>query len=127
MDGANKIEWLAIDTIMFFIIAYVSDLCLFGLFGLLIPGVGLAIAAFVIGAHIFWWIVIGLYIGPKTHGWLPKLFLVLGLIMPLSPMLFWAILTSNSALASFITEQVAIQTVAIATAGGGNSSKAPQS
>lgn len=122
----NKIALSDPATIMFYIMSSLSDLIFLGLLGLLIPGVGLAIAMFVLGAHYFFGIMIMGFFWGKTRGWLPKVFLLLGWILPLPLLttgLVLAIVSSNK-LAAFVIEQVAIQAVAVATAGTGEALEA---
>lgn len=126
MDEENKIEAFDPATIMFFIMGLASDISFLGLLGLAIPGVGFAIAMFVLGAHYFFGIIILGFFWGKTRGWLPKIFLLLGWILPLPLLtvgLILAIISSNK-LAAFIIEQVAIQAVAVATAGAGEALEA---
>jgi hypothetical protein len=126
MDEENKIEFFDPATIMFFIMGFVSDVSFLGILGLAIPGVGLAIAMFVLAAHYFFGLVILFYFWGKTRGWLPKLWLLLAWIVPLPSLtssIVAAILLSNKVVA-MVVEQVAIQVVAAATAGAGEALEA---
>lgn len=126
MDEENKIEFSDPGTIVFFILAIISDFCFLGLLGLVIPGVGLAIAMFVLFAHYFFGLVILFYFWGKTRGWLPKLWLLLAWVVPLPSLtssIIAAILLSNKVVA-MVVEQVAIQAVAAATAGAGEALEA---
>jgi type IV secretory pathway TrbL component len=121
MDEEDKIDLFDPATVMFFIMGGFSDLAFLGLLGLAIPAIGLAIAMFVLGAHYSFGIIIIFYFWGKTRGWLPKVFLLLSWILPLPTLtigIVLAILTSNKVVA-LIVEQVAIQAVAVATAGAG--------
>ena len=126
MDEENKIEFFDPATIMFFIMGFVSDVSFLGILGLAIPGVGLAIAMFILGVHYFLGLIIVSYFWGKTRGWLPKLWLLLAWIVPLPSLtssIVAAILLSNKVIA-MVVEQVAIQVVAVATAGAGEALEA---
>jgi len=126
MEEENGIELFDPGTIMFFIMGTFSDVAFLGLLGLAIPGVGLAILIFVLGAHYFLGIIILAFFWGKTKGWMPKVFLLLGWILPLPLLilgLIFAIISSNK-LVAFVIEQVAIQAIAVATAGAGEALEA---
>lgn len=121
MEDEHKIDFLDPGTIMFFIMGVVSDFLFLGLLGVLIPGIGLAIGAFVIGAHYFFGLIVFVFFLSKTHGWLPKVILLLAWILPLPLLtigLVLAIIGSNK-IGALIIETVAIQVIAVATGGGG--------
>ncbi len=125
MDEENKIELFDPATIVFFVAAFLIDLSFLGLFGLLIPGVGLAIAMFVLLAHWSFGLVLLFYFWGKTNGLVPKAILIIFWIVPL-PLtlgLILMVVTSNP-VGAFVFEQVAIQAVAVATAGAGEALEA---
>ncbi len=108
--------------------AFMADLCFMGMVGLLIPGVGLAIAMFVLGAHYLIGLIIVVYFWGKTHGLLPKALLVWGWIVPLPALTIGLILTiiaSNKIgetlleAGALLVETVVIQGIAIGTGGAG--------
>ena len=121
----EKIDLFEPGTLVFFIMAFFADLTLLGLLGLAIPGVGLAIAAFVLMAHWGFGLIILFYFWGKTRGWLPKVILVLFWILPL-PLTLGLILMiiASSKIGELVIEQVAIQAVAVATAGAGEALEA---
>ncbi|HEY5221279.1 MAG TPA: hypothetical protein VIJ29_04025 [Candidatus Paceibacterota bacterium] len=104
----------------------ISDVSFLGLIGLVIPGVGVAIAMFVLLAHYFFGIIVLAFFWGKSHGWLPKVLLVLAWILPLPLLtvgLILAIIASNK-FGAFLVEQAGIQLVALATAGAGEAIEA---
>lgn len=121
MDEENKIEAFNPATIMFGIMAVMSDLFFLALIGLVIPAVGLAIALFVLLAHYFFGLIILVFFWGKTKGWLAKALLLLGWILPLPLLttgLVLAIIASNK-IGAIIIEQAAVLVVAVATGPGG--------
>jgi len=125
MDEENKIDFFEPGTIVFFIMAYLADLTFLGLFGLAIPGVGLAIAAFVLMAHWGVGLIMLFYFWGKTQSWLPKAILVLFWILPL-PLMAGLILmiVASSKIGEIVIEQAVIQTLAVASAGAGEALEA---
>src|SRR5579863_365352 len=125
MDESHKIDLFSPGTMMFFIVAALTDLCYLGMLGIAIPGVGTAIATFVLAAHYINGLIILVYFWGKMKGWLPRLILLISWILPL-PLLMggleWAIIASNKIVAFFIetvATQAAIQGVVVATAAFG--------
>jgi len=125
MDEENKIDLFDPGTLVFFIMAFFADLSLLGLIGLAIPGVGLAIAMFVLLAHWGIGLIILFYFWGKAHGWLPKAILLFFWILPL-PLTVGLILVvvASTKIGAFVIEQAVIQGVAIGTAGAGEALEA---
>ncbi len=111
---------------MFYIMGSLSDLSFLGIVGLVVPGIGLAIAMFILGAHYFLGLIIIAFLWRKAQGWLANGILLISWILPL-PLLttgiVLAIIASNK-IAALIIETVAIQAVAIATGGAGEALEA---
>ncbi len=125
MNEEGKIDLFEPGTLVFFIMAFFADLTLLGLIGLAIPGIGLAIAMFVFMAHWGFGLIILFYFWGKTGGWLPKSILLLFWILPLPLMLGLILMVvTSSKIGEFVVEQVAIQAVAIGTAGAGEALEA---
>lgn len=83
MEEAKKIDLFDAGTVMFFIIALVSDfLFLFGVLGLA-TGVGLIIVLYVLGAHYLFGLMELSFFWGKTNGKIPKAILVLTWFFPL--------------------------------------------
>lgn len=126
MEDENKIDWLNPGTIMFFIMAAVSDFLFLGLIAILIPGIGLAIALFILGAHYLFGIIILAFSWGRTRGWMPKMFLILAWVIPL-PLLSMGVvlaIASSNKFVAIVIEQAAIQVVAVATEGAGEALEA---
>lgn len=121
-----EIDYTDPAIIMGFVLAVICDGAFLGLIGIAIPGVGLAIAMFVVGAHYLFGIVLLAMLIGKLHGWLAKLLFVLAVVLPL-PLLtigiILGIILSNKLIA-FVAEQVIIQGIAVATAGAGEALEA---
>jgi hypothetical protein len=116
----NKINLFEPGTLVFFIMAFIADLFLLGLLGLAIPGVGLAIAMFVLMTHWGVGLVIVFYFWGKSHGWLAKLILSLFWILPLPLMLGLILMVvASNKIGAILIEQAAILAITAATAGAG--------
>jgi hypothetical protein len=114
----NKIDLFEPGTLVFFIMAFVADLCLLGFIGLAIPAVGLAIAMFILMAHWGFGLIIVIYFWGKSHGWLAKLILVLFWILPLPLTLGLALMMiASNKIGAMLLQQIVIQGAAIATGG----------
>jgi len=117
----KKIDFLGPEFIMAMIAALMSDFTFLFLLALLIPVIGLVIALMVIMSHYFAGLILLFLIFPKLKHLLPKLTLILAVILPfpfLAIGLVSAIILQNR-LIEFVVTQVAIQAIAVSTAGAG--------
>ena len=120
MDS-DKVDIFDPGVIMIFIIAFFSDLSFLGILGLVVPVVGFAIVALIVFAHYALGIIVIAFMWKKIRGWFATALLLAAWILPL-PFLCLGIALSviaSNKLAALILEQVAIQAIAVATAGAG--------
>jgi len=120
-ENEKKIDFLGPEFIMAVIAALMSDFAFLFLLALLIPAIGLVIVLMVIMFHYFAGLILLFLIFPKLKHLLPKLTLILAAILPLPFLaigLVLAIILQNR-LIEFVATQVAIQAIAVATAGAG--------
>lgn len=107
--------------VMAAIMAAASDFAFIFIIGLLIPGVGLVIAA---GVGLFHYLAGAVVLGLTFHNlkhFIPKLILALAVLLPLPLLsigLILAIIAQNR-LVEFVITQTAIQAIAFATGGAG--------
>jgi hypothetical protein len=113
----KKIDIFDPAIIMAFLLAISSDFCFVFLIGAIIPGVGIAIIAFIVGLHYFLGVVLLPLFWSKAHGFLAKLSLILAILLPL-PLLTIGIILSI-ALSNKFVAFVAVQLLAAATGGLG--------
>lgn len=117
----DKIDIFNPGTIIAFVAALIGDFSFVGIIGAFIPGIGLVLLGTVLLVHYFAGFIVGAFFFPKARGWFAKLFLALGILLPL-PLLslgvVLGIIFSNKFLA-FLGKQALIQGVALATAGAG--------
>ena len=120
--GKEKIDITSPEFVLAMVVSFMSDLgMVFGILALLIPIIGLPIIALALVFHYIGGFFVGFLMLHKTQGWLAKLALGAGILIPL-PLLtigiIAAIILSNKLIA-FITEQAAIAAIAVATGGAG--------
>ncbi len=130
IEPLNPIDWFDPAVVIALTSAFIADLSFILALGVVIPVVGLVFLAFAIGGRLIGGIIAAAIIWGKTQGWIPKLVLLITTLQPIPfpfPVItlgvFLAIILSNKAIA-FITEQVAIQAVAIFTGGAGEALEA---
>lgn len=117
----EKIDFLGPAFIMAVIAALMSDFAFIFLLALPIPIIGFAIALIVIMFHYFAGLIVLFFVFLKLKHLMPKLVLLLSIILPLpflSIGMVLAIILQNRII-EFVVTQVAIQAIAVATAGAG--------
>ncbi|HUX35721.1 MAG TPA: hypothetical protein VMV71_01660 [Candidatus Paceibacterota bacterium] len=117
MNGKEKLEFLDVSAITAFITAVIGDiLSLFGIAGV-VPIIGLPILFFALSAHYLAGLAVGVFVFKKLSGFMPKVILAIGIILPLPTLLLALIIAML--FQSKVVQTIGIAAIGLATGGAG--------
>ncbi|MBI4085619.1 MAG: hypothetical protein HY432_03920 [Candidatus Liptonbacteria bacterium] len=117
MNEREKLGLLDPLAITAFVAAFMGDIAFLFVFGALIPVIGLVILATVLGMHYFTGLIMGAFAIPRLAGFIPKLVVVAGIILPLPTLILS--LTIGMLLQNRFVQTAAVIAVGVATGGTG--------
>ncbi|MEK7546868.1 MAG: hypothetical protein AAB536_01680 [Patescibacteria group bacterium] len=117
MNEEGKLGYLDPIAITAFVAAFMGDLAFIFAWGAIIPVIGLVILAAVLAMHYLTGLIMGALVIPNLNGFIPKLVVVAGIIIPLPTLVLFLFI--GMLLQIKLVQTVAITAVGIVTGGAG--------